>query len=527
MGRFDRIGTTKARRRSIFFFFFFFLCHLIDVINSKVIMGYLPSKTYGDVHILGSFRSAYRGKNLRVSAEILTHDNNWNVVLLNGNEVLKRVSTLQQCNCQCVRDTKVDENAVRPDADGIYRWSASSTNIDGVAVVALATCEGENDDNRTNGEPNKRQRIHSGEGIIEYAVTFINGDGSHVAAEESGRRGGQLLLLILWEAAASAFFYTWWSQHRQYGSFGTESHRLLMLFSVAVGLKSLQLGCEASHLNAYGADGFGYPIMHFLAMLFGTMSHSCFVVLLVAVPSTFVAREGKSAYDVAAEDWNDRNSGDDVEGRLNNILRHVSNVGGSRTDRVRTLAMIIAAYAFTSLWASYEIDERRRSQVASTANGWEKFSTLLAALFEAILFLAFLQRALRARSSAATEPGVYAFFSRFAVAFVPLFAMSAIRLATSGLFLPWSDLARFVDAMYALITFASYVGMGWILWPVSSNWLLSSRSPKTSRVDTNPFASILSVSVKSSSRAVRSTRDGAYDEIPSSVAGDDFHLESF
>eukprot|EP00940_MAST-03C_sp_MAST-3C-sp2_P002664 g2664.t1 len=516
----------------------------------RVTVGFIPAKTEGDVHVLSSFRPVDAGPDLSITSEIITLNKNWEVVIMDGESLTRTESLLSECHCDCVQRYTLAKKDVEPDADGIWRWNYRfEDKASDLVVVAIATCSSD------------KVRVHSGNSIIEYAINIVNGDGTHASVEEVGRSFGHTLLLILWEGSSVAFFCAWYKHRRVFGPFTVKSKGLLYAFSASVALYSLFLWCEMSHINAYGMDGVGSPMIHLLGMLFRAVGHSLFVILLLVLPSVYASQANlRSGSSVPVTSWRSSSGGPGgdalsrdgspssqmvslLKRMCASVKRFVVGSDQSSEESTRMLAAILAAYAFTSLWSSYEIDVMRTSQSEVRATGWTEMSILATFITEAFVYFAFVQRTVLVQQRAGHDRRAHIFFARYMYGFAPFFVTSLLRLLVLAYCPPWSRFTRSMDFLWDVATLASFVAMGWLLWPSPTNWILFTDDqvemmggdmiPETS----NPFGSILSISVKKKKTTPRTERGGSaaatrrdYAEIPTSsrgAFGEGVHIDSF
>eukprot|EP00939_MAST-03C_sp_MAST-3C-sp1_P000136 g136.t1 len=507
----------------------------VGSVRGRVTVGYIPAHTKGDVHILSSFKTTSSTNDVSVTTEVMTSNSKWEAVILDGESLVNSVSLLADCRCDCLRSHEIAKKTVLPMKEsGSWTWHFNVENPNGLIVVALATCDS--------------VRVHSGDDIVEYAVTIVNGDGTHTSSDEAGIMGGHTFLLIIWEIAVVAFFYTWMKHYKVYGPFSKKSRGILYIFSISIGLYSVFLWCEMSHLRAYTTDGFGNPLMHFLSMMFRTASHSCFVALLLVLPSTYITQSALSSdfvdtkmpalsWDVSANSKRGggvrgaNDVGERVE-RLAAMARRI--VTGTHHDvDSKTLTIFLAAYALFSFWSSYEIDMQHYTQSEAAATGWKKMSIVATLFSEVFIFFAFVQRVRIVQRRVGPNRDIYMFFMKYLYGYTPFFVTSMIRLLVSTYCAPWSRFVRSIDVLWTLTTFASCAAMGWILWPTPSNWILFTDDQlATAEIvrdehdddgatsgGVDPFASILSVSVKKkktkASRVYARSGEEDYDEIPS------------
>ena len=104
------------------------------------------------------------------------------------------------------------------------------------------------------------KRIHSGDKLIEYAVTYINHDGTHVSKEEVGESSDWEFLCSI-RARSICFFYAWFKYYKTHGSFEKERQYLLYLYTASIWMYSMDLACKYMHLSTYEEDGVGHPTL--------------------------------------------------------------------------------------------------------------------------------------------------------------------------------------------------------------------------------------------------------------------------
>ena len=485
-------------------------------VDGRTTIGYIEARTQGDVHLLSSFRPT--GSVVSVDTEILTSKSDWKISILNGDELVKNHIRLEDCKCDCIGEFKLKEAEVRP-VNGEWRIENTIENAPGLLAVVLASCD--------------VKRIHSGDKLIEYAVTYINHDGTHVSKEEVGERALIGSFFVVYELGSVCFFYAWFKYYKTHGSFEKERQYLLYLYTASIWMYSMDLACKYVHLSTYEEDGKGQPTLLYISMIFRTTSQSLFVLLLLFVPRVYAKLSGlqKTKKQTTTKDeayvWR----------FVNSYL--VSNE--EEPEYKRSLHLFLFSYCVTYLWASYEIGEQQYHQ-SRNSETLELISIFVCFIFEIAVYLLFAFRSLDVSNRAEEDQGVRNFFRSFIWIFTPLFVASLVRLLLCAFDEPWSSAVHYANSFGVFMFVLSFVFMGKILWPSSLNWILTDAADtchdRKNRDFNVPFGRIgenLSKLIWDdgfSSRKVYSKVDeyddvddsDAYDEIPGGVMA---KLESF
>ena len=481
-------------------------------VDGRTTIGYIEARTQGDVHLLSSFRPT--GSVVSVDTEILTSKSDWKISILNGDELAKDHIRLEDCKCDCIDRVKLKEAVVTP-INGEWRIENTIENAPSLLAVVLATCD--------------VRRIHSGDKLIEYAVTYINHDGTHVSKEEVGERALIGSFFVVYELGSVCFFYAWFNYYKAHGSFEKERQYLLYLYTASIWMYSMDLACKYVHLSAYEEDGVGHPTLLYVSMVFRTTSQSLFVLLLLFFPCIYSKLSGLKKTTKTDEAF--------VWRFVNSYL--VSNE--NEPEYKRTFHLFLFSYCVTYLWASYEIGEQQYHQ-SRKSETLELISIFVSFVLEIAVYLVFAFRSLDVSNRAQDDHGVRNFFRTFIWIFTPQFVASLVRLLLCAFCEPWSSAVHYANSFWVFMFIMSFVFMGKILWPSTSNWILTdvdARNRKNVFHDMNvPFGkfgqniSNLIWDTSSSRKAYSKVdeyddddlEEDEYDEIPGGVMA---KLESF
>ncbi len=445
----------------------------LPIINARTTIGYIEPRTTGEVHLLSSFRPTK--SEVSVDTEILTSKSDWYVAILDCDNLKVR---LEDCKCDCIEKNKIkEEDAVKP-VNGVWRISRELENTPSLIAVVLSTCD--------------VKRIHSGDSLIEYAVTFVNGDGTHVSHEEIGERGLIASFLVIYEIGTACFFFSWFRYYKKHGSFETQRNWLLYLFTSSIWMYSMDLTCKYIHMSVYEEDGVGYPTLQYLSMVFRTTSHSLFVLLLIFFPCIYAnlsglqqdQEEGIKTVPIVT----DYTTGE----KLLQFVHSYLSKDGEEPAFKKAFHLFLASYCVSNLWVSYEVSEQRYHQ-SRNSESWELLSIFVSIILEISMYLVFAFRSLDVSNQSRHDRGVRDFFQTFIWIFTPLFVSSLLRLFLSLFCEPWSSSLHYANMFWVFVTVLSYAFMGNILWPCSSNWILTDRPSRCSgsAVRGTPFGNMI------------------------------------
>jgi len=502
------------------------LLSLLVVVSGRTTVGYIEARTQGDVHLLSSFRPTTRSS-VAIDTEILSDKANWKVIILNGDALSKTNTRLEDCKCDCVENVKLIEADVKP-VNGEWRMDRDIENPPGLLAVVLATCD--------------VKRIHSGDSLIEYAVTWINNDGTHVSKEEIRERALIASFLVVYQIGTICFFYSWYQHYKIYGAFERQRKCLLYLFSASIWMYSMDLTCKYIHLTAYEDDGVGNPTLLYISMLFRTTSHSLFVLLLLFFPCIYADLSGLQKQQMSSMDVKNKKKMTEID-EGSNFWRFVNSYLASNNDEPefkRAFHLFLLSYCVSNLWVSYEVSEQQYHQ-SRKSETWEIVSIFVSFVLEIAVYLVFAFRSLDVSNRAQNDRGIRDFFRTFIWVFTPLFVSRLVRLLLSAFCEPWSNALHYANLFWVFVFLLSFAFMGKILWPTHSNWILTDGTSSTNRGENDiivPFGNILGQKLskliwndttpKSSSYSpvdeYDEYDDNAYDEIPGGMMA---KLESF